>query len=117
MSLTIKDMLDKRHDEEGKLCGFTLELKAENNRGMEVVIPFYYTRCGEAVSTWEITMVLKDAETEVNTQAVTIRYIVPKSNMPIEQIAGIGLVNIQSILQAELQIKESLLYEIAEAIS
>lgn len=66
--------------------------------------------------TWGFIITLVDLVKYAAPQAYAFKYSVPKSNMPLEMIAAIGLSYWQNALLEEMQLKNELAFEIGELV-
>lgn len=114
MSITRKELINLRHNEDKECVGFEYELKIENEKGRIVPLSFYFKRLAEKY--WEVSMISKN-NSFGELRAYSVEYIIPTNKMSLEMVAATGLRNIQALLQAEIQYKSIIDFCIGDTIA
>lgn len=98
--LTLKDLDNRVYS--GKICSeFNYTLKDDKGRPK---FRANFIRGQEDENEWQMRIVL-DRTRDADSQVYTFRYIMPKSNLPLELIAATGLRYFQLYLKEEIQTK------------
>lgn len=107
--LDLKQLVNRIY--KGKECvGFDFELT--NEKG-EQLLETRYALIGE--NEWRMRIVL-DRTRDADSQVYTFRYIMPKSNLPLELIAATGLKYFQLHLREEIQAKSEYDFELGNLL-
>lgn len=114
--ITLKELINRKYNEDKQCVGFEYELTVENEMGQPVKQSVYFTRKDELdVKCWEVSMISKNHNIN-ELKAYSIEYMVPVQNMKLETIAATGLRHLQYNIQQEIQYKSIIDFSIGNMI-
>ena len=106
--ITAKDIVLREYREK-ECVAFAVLLKTDEKR-----FAARYEKIED--KTWGFIITLVDYAKYAAPQAYAFKYSVPKTNMPLEMIAAIGLSYWQDSVMEEVQLKNELVFEIGELV-
>ena len=109
--IKLKDLINRIY--EHKRCiGFEIEINKENLPKAK----YLFKKLSELDKpTWVLT-VLIPRDRDKDTQVYNFSYEIPRDNIPLETVAGIGLRFFQLKIQEEVQQKSDLNFELSDVL-
>lgn len=109
--IKLKDLVNRKYDHK-RCIGFEIEIHKENLPDAKYLFK-KLLECDKP--TWEI-LVIMPRDRDKDTQVYNLSYEVPRDNIPLETIAGIGLRFFQLKIQEEIQQKSDLNFELSDVL-
>lgn len=108
--IRLKDLQNRVYS--GKCC-MRFEYEFEIEKGNTICAVF--KRLSENANTWKMNIVL-DRSRDKDSEVYNFMYALPKDNVPLELVAGVGLRYFQLHIKEEVQMKSNMDFLIGEII-